>query len=332
MVLPLAGALLLPACGGKKTSNLASKDEAATEGAAAAGESEGEAESCAALSQRICDQAGDQTPTCASVKKTTELLSPKACDAGLADIEYTLQKLDEVGKVCTELTDKLCAELGPETQTCKMVKEQTPKMPPEQCEQMMSEYDKVLEELRRMEDKNKPLPPEKIAKMTEGDVPAFGPDDAKVTIVEFSDFQCPYCSKAAEAVTEIKKKYGDKARFVFRQFPLSFHQQAHLAAQASLAAHEQGKFWEFHDKLFENQRALAREDLEKYAKELGLDMAKFKKALDDESHKAAVDAELELGKDVYVDGTPTMFINGVRVQNATDVASISSAIDEALQG
>jgi protein-disulfide isomerase len=326
-VLPLAAALLFPACGGKK-SNLAEKDEASGETAAA----EGDEESCAALAKKICDQAGEQSPTCASVKKTTEIISPSACAAGLADIEYTMQKLDEVGKVCVELADKLCADLGPDTQTCKMVKEQTPNMPPQQCEQMTAEYDKVLEELKRMEAKNKPLPADKIAKMTEGDAPAFGPEDAKVTIVEFSDFQCPYCSRAANAVTEIKKRYGDKAHFVFRQFPLSFHQQAHLAAQASLAAHEQGKFWEFHDKLFANQKALSREDLEKYAEELGLDMAKFKKALDDESHKATVDAELELGKEVFVDGTPTIFVNGKRVPNATDVASISSAIDEALKG
>ena len=119
-------------------------------------------------------------------------------------------------------------------------------------------------------------------------------------------------------------------RFVFRQFPLSFHQQAHLAAQASLAAHAQGKFWEYHDLVFKNQNALGRDALEGYAKELGLDMVAFAKALDEETYKAAVDAELELGQEVFVSGTPTMFVNGKRVANATDATAISSEIDKAL--
>ncbi|HLT35695.1 MAG TPA: thioredoxin domain-containing protein, partial [Enhygromyxa sp.] len=187
-------------------------------------------------------------------------------------------------------------------------------------------------ELTRMEAKNKPLEADKIAKIAAGNVPAYGPADAKVTVVEFSDFQCPYCSLAATAVDEVKQKYGDRVRFVFRQFPLSFHKEAHLAAQASLAANAQGKFWEYHDKLFANQKALGREDLEKYAQEVGLDMGEFRKALDEGTYKATVDAELTLGGEVFVEGTPTMFINGERVANATDAAAISTALDKALAG
>ncbi len=183
-----------------------------------------------------------------------------------------------------------------------------------------------------MEAKNNRLPADKIAKLSAGDPPAFGPEDATVTVVEFSDFECPYCSLAANAVNELKPKYGDRVRFVFRQFPLGFHKQAHLAAQASLAAKEQGKFWEFHDKLFANQKALAREDLEKYAEELGLDMDKFKAALDQGTFKQTVDDELELGSEVFVEGTPTMFINGARVANATDATAIAEALEKALAG
>src|SRR5690606_31096550 len=122
-----------------------------------------------------------------------------------------------------------------------------------------------------------------------------GDADAKVTVVEFSDFQCPYCTRAAEVANKVKENYPKGVRFVFRQFPLSFHQDAHLAAQASLAAAAEGKFWEYHDLLFENQKSLGRESLEKYAEQLGLNMATFKKALDEGTYKDAVDKDIELG-------------------------------------
>ena len=287
-------------------------------------------EACAKLAKQICDAAGEKTSTCASANSTTGLLSPATCAKGLGDIAFTLQKLADAGKVCTELGERLCKDIGQDTDSCKMVEEQLPNMAPEQCEKMNEQYDQVLADLQRRENANKPLTTEAAAKIATGDVPAFGPADATVTVVEFSDFQCPYCSRAATALTELKPKYGDRVRFVFRQFPLSFHQQAHLAAQASLAAHAQGKFWEYHDLVFKNQNALGRDALEGYAKELGLDMVAFAKALDEETYKAAVDAELELGQEVFVSGTPTMFVNGKRVANATDATAISSEIDKAL--
>lgn len=329
-VLPLAGVLSLLACQPPPNSEGQAAEAGAEAGEGGAVAATGDAESCTSLLQKICEKTGADSPTCTSTKPVLDLLSPNACAAALADFAYTEDKLANVGKVCADLTERLCNDIGPDTQTCAMVREQTPKMPVEQCQGMVAEYDKVLAQLERMEAKNKPLPAEAIAKMSEGDVPSFGPADATVTVVEFSDFQCPYCSLAATAVNELKPKYGDRVRFVFRQFPLSFHQQAHLAGEASLAAHAQGKFWEFHDKLFANQKALGREDLERYAEEIGLDMAAFKKALDDGTYKATVDAEMALGQEVFVDGTPTMFINGKRAANATDVAAISSELDKAL--
>ncbi|PRQ05595.1 DsbA family protein [Enhygromyxa salina] len=329
--LPLLACDAPPPAGSTKAG--AQEAGVAAEGAPAEGapaEGAGATDSCATFAKQVCDAVGAQNPTCASVTKATTLLSPKACAAGLADFAYTTQKLADAGKACAELTDRLCKDLGVDTQTCKMVKDQAPNMPAEQCDQMTGEYDKVLADLQRMEAKNKPLPAEAIAKIAAGEVPSYGPADAKVTIVEFSDFQCPYCSAAATAFTELKKSHGDRVRFVFRQFPLSFHQQAHLAAQASLAAHAQGKFWEFHDKLFANQKALGREDLEKYAEEIGLDMKAFKAALDDGTYKQAVDDELALGQEVFVEGTPTMFINGTRVGNATDAAAVAAELDKAL--
>ena len=120
-------------------------------------------------------------------------------------------------------------------------------------------------------------------------------------------------------------------RVIFRHFPLSFHKDAHLTAQASLAAKDQGKFWEFHDLVFKNQQALTRPDLEKYAQEAGLDMAKFKAALDSGKYKAAVDADMALGGQVYVQGTPTMFINGERVPNPTAFEAFKPMVDSRLQ-
>ncbi|TNF25585.1 MAG: DsbA family protein [Deltaproteobacteria bacterium] len=233
-------------------------------------------------------------------------------------------------KGCDELVGKLCKDLGEDTETCAMVKRETPKFPPERCAQFLKQYDQVLADLQRMEAKNKPLAAEQLAKISADDAYSFGPKDAKVTVVEFSDFQCPYCSRAANVVEQLKEKYSDKVHFVFRHFPLSFHQNAHLASQAAMAANEQGKFFEFHSKMFENQRALERADLEKYATELGLDMDKFKAALDNGTFKDAVDADIKLGESVAVDGTPTLFINGKRAANPTDFTAVQAMIDAAL--
>ncbi|MFT3924886.1 MAG: thioredoxin domain-containing protein [Myxococcales bacterium] len=291
----------------------------------------GTATSCADYAKAVCKEAGEESPTCGAFKSSTEMMPPDACAVGLKKVDLVKTKMAEKRKQCDTLTSKLCTDLGEKTQSCEMVKRETAKFPPERCDMMMQHYDEVLADLKRQEAKNAPLSPEKIAKISEGTPPAFGPADAKVTIVEFSDFQCPFCSRAADVAHKVKEKYSDKVRFVFRQFPLSFHQNAHQAAEAALAANAEGKFWEYHDKLFANQKALSREDLEKYAKETGLNLTTFKKALDDKTYAAAVDAELKLGEEVAVDGTPTMFLNGARVGNPTDFDGLSKQIEDALK-
>jgi len=307
----------------------AAEGAGAKEGAPGASASEGG--SCDDYSKQLCDKLGETSPSCNAAKQTTDLMPAAACKAGLADMAFTETKIKELGKVCKQLADKLCKDLGEDTQSCSMVREQTPKFPPERCTSMMGQYDAVLADLKKREEANKPLTDDKRKKIEENAVAVFGPENAKVTIVEFSDFQCPFCSRAATAVSEIKKQYeGKDVRFIFRQFPLNFHKQAHLAAQASMAAAEQGKFWEFHDTLFENQRELERPKLEEYAKKVGLDLAKFKKALDDGAHKEAVDADYKLGEEVAVSGTPTMFVNGARVANPTDSKALATEIDKAL--
>ncbi len=165
-----------------------------------------------------------------------------------------------------------------------------------------------------------------------GDAPVKGPASAPVTVVAWSDFQCPFCSRAVPTVRQIEDAYKGKVRIAFKQFPLPFHDKAHLAAEAALAANEQGKFWQMHDKLFANQQALDRPSLEKYAQELGLDMAKFKAALDSGKFKDKVDAEDKEGAAFGVTGTPTFFINGTRLVGAQPFDAFKAAIDKELKG
>jgi len=285
---------------------------------------------CADYSKKVCDAAGAESGTCTSVKTATDLMPKAACGAALADFAFTEKKLGEAKKSCDDLTTKLCAEIGDKTETCEMVKTQTKTFPPERCSMMMEHYAEVVADLKKREAKNQPLTPEKIAAISGSDAPAFGPEGSKVTLVEFSDFQCPFCSRAATVVHQVKEKYGDKVRFVFRQFPLSFHQNAQMAAEAALAANEQGKFWQLHDKMFADQGKLDRASLEATAKEIGLDMAAFKKALDDKAHAATIAADTKLGEEVGVDGTPTVFINGKRVADPTNFDALAKQIEAAL--
>src|SRR5262249_49099332 len=154
----------------------------------------------------------------------------------IKDLDYSVKKLAEGRKGCDELTSRLCKEFGPTSETCTMVTSQTKQFGADRCSMMLQHYDEVAAELHKMESANKPLTPELQSEITRPPGPSFGPPDAKVTIVEFSDFQCPYCSRAAEVVDQIKAKYGDKVHFIFRQFPLSFHENARQAAEAALAA------------------------------------------------------------------------------------------------
>lgn len=163
-----------------------------------------------------------------------------------------------------------------------------------------------------------------------GDAPVLGPQDAKVTIVEWSDFQCPYCSLVVSPVKELLKQFPKDVRFVFKQFPLSFHDKAHLAAQAALAAKAQGKFWPYHDKLFENQKMLDRADLERYAKEVGLNLPKFREALDKGTYKAKVDAEMAEGMQAGVQGTPSLFVNGIAYSGPRSAEALAAKVKQAI--
>jgi len=158
-----------------------------------------------------------------------------------------------------------------------------------------------------------------------------GSANAKVTIVEFSDFQCPFCSRVVPTMAQIEKEYGDKVAVVFRHNPLPFHSDAPLAAEAAVAAQAQGKFWEMHDKLFANQQNIKRPDLEKYAQEIGLDVGKFKAALDSGAGKKQIAEDMNVAKQVGANGTPNFYIDGRNVVGAQPFDKFKEVIDDDLK-
>ncbi|GAB4014925.1 MAG: thioredoxin domain-containing protein [Bdellovibrio sp.] len=163
--------------------------------------------------------------------------------------------------------------------------------------------------------------------------PATGKGGEPVTIVEFSDFQCPFCSKAAETIKEIKKKYGSKVNVVYKNFPLPFHEHAKIAAEAGMCAYEQGNdyFWKMHDAMFADQAGLAKEGLVAKAKAIGLKVDQFTSCLDAGKHRAKVEQDMEDGKNVEVKSTPTFFVNGKIVNGAQPLEVFAELIEEDLK-
>jgi protein-disulfide isomerase len=162
--------------------------------------------------------------------------------------------------------------------------------------------------------------------------PARGPASAPVTIVEFSDFACPYCRGASANLESVRRQFGDRVRVVYRQFPLArIHPHARKAAEASLCADEQGLFWAMHDALFRDPSKLAVGDLKRTAAELKLDLERFNRCLDAGKYEKRVDADLDAGRKAGVEGTPTIFVNGRYVRGGVPeiAAVVQDEIDRA---
>jgi protein-disulfide isomerase len=167
--------------------------------------------------------------------------------------------------------------------------------------------------------------------VAKGDAPTKGPDSAAVTIVEFSDFECPYCSRVVPTLDQIKEKYGDNVQIAFRHFPLAFHQNAQKASEASMCAADQGKFWEMHDLMFAEQKQLAVDQLKEKATRIGLDAAAFNECLDSDKYAQQVQDDMQAGVLAGVSGTPAMFINGRFVNGAQPYETIAEIVDEELK-
>ncbi|MCZ7678693.1 MAG: thioredoxin domain-containing protein [Sandaracinaceae bacterium] len=163
--------------------------------------------------------------------------------------------------------------------------------------------------------------------------PQRGPDDALVTIVMWSDYQCPFCSRVEPTLTQLVQEFGNDLRVVWRDNALPFHQNAMPAAEAAREAYAQGgdqKFWQMHDLLFENQQALARADLERYAQQAGLNMDRFRAALDNHTHQAAIQADMNAANALGARGTPAFFINGRQLMGAQPIAEFQRVVREEL--
>jgi protein-disulfide isomerase len=157
-----------------------------------------------------------------------------------------------------------------------------------------------------------------------------GTADGPITIVEFADYQCPFSARVTATIDELLSEYPGKIRFYFRHYPLPFHPDAKPAAEAALAAEAEGKFWEMHDKLFANSRNLKREDLERYAVELGLDMTRFKQALDTRQYQGRVEDDLNTALKAGARGTPAFFINGRLLSGARPLEAFKEVVEEEL--
>jgi protein-disulfide isomerase len=176
----------------------------------------------------------------------------------------------------------------------------------------------------------KSIDPIRVPVTTEG-FPAIGPAKARVTIVEFADFQCPFCAVLFHTLKDVKEQYSDNVRIVFRQFPLTnTHERAQKAAEASLCAFEQKKFWEMHDSMFLDNNNLEVPALKRKASTLMLNMNEFNSCIDSGRYASAVAADIQEGVKLGVTGTPTVFINGMSFLGAQSASDISRIIDDEL--
>ncbi len=190
--------------------------------------------------------------------------------------------------------------------------------------------EQFLETLRAKTPVKTSLEPPRLTIAT-ANSPSRGPAAAPVEIVEFSDFQCPYCLRAHPTVDQVLSAYGDRVRFVYRHYPLPGHPNARPAAEAAECAAEQGKFWPYHDKLFATQSKLSDADLKQDAVDLGMDGGKFNACVDSHKYAAKVETDLRAGQEAGVDGTPAFFINGRLISGAQPYDVFKKVIDEELQ-
>lgn len=167
--------------------------------------------------------------------------------------------------------------------------------------------------------------------LSKGNEPRKGKDGAPIIIVEFTDFQCPFCSRAQATLDKIFTDYPDKVQLIFKDLPLDFHKQAKDAHLAAQCANEQGKFWEYHDILFKNQNQLFPDKLKEYATQLNLDMDKFNKCFEERKYEKYIDDNLTQAQNLGITGTPTFFVNGRIIKGAQPYENFKQIIDEELQ-
>jgi protein-disulfide isomerase len=188
----------------------------------------------------------------------------------------------------------------------------------------------LVAKLRRDADVKVMYEAPRIQVSTQASASSAGPNTAPITMIEFSDYQCPYCQRAESSVQDVLKKYGDKVHFVYMDFPLPMHSNAMKAAQAARCAGDQGKYWPYHDALFADQSKLDPAGLKATAERLKLDPKKFDQCLAGDLHMDQIRKSQQAGNDAGVDGTPTFIINGQMLNGAQSTAEMESVIDDQL--
>jgi protein-disulfide isomerase len=190
--------------------------------------------------------------------------------------------------------------------------------------------DSIRAELDRLMNQAPPVLDEAVSIPIDGD-PVRGPSNARITLVEFSDFQCPFCAQAVVSLNSLMAKHPADIRLVFKQFPLDIHSQAALAAEAALAAHAQGKFWAMHDKLYANFRVLSPEKILECGKDIDLDMVRFTMDLKSGKYKTVLEKELLQGERAGVLGTPTIYVNGKHYNGSMETAALEEIVQTELK-
>lgn len=175
------------------------------------------------------------------------------------------------------------------------------------------------------------LDPDDVVPVPLGTSPRLGPDDAPITIVAFGDFECPYCARGNDTIEALRERYGSRLRFVYKHSPLSFHSHAYVAARATVAAQAQGKFWAFHDALYARRARFDDADIQAIAKQVGLDMKKFRKAMASLELDRTIEQDLSLAMSLGVSGTPVYFVNGRAVHGAQPELVFRLIIEEELE-
>lgn len=230
-------------------------------------------------------------------------------------------------EACSTLTQRLCGHV--KLTTCALARERLVNASESRCSAMLEHYGRTARELRELaaaiETLRAPEP-----RTAHGEAPRLGPREAELTLTVFADFQSEHCGRAAPMARNATQRYPGRVRVVFRQAPSPGHPDARLAAQASLAAHAQGKFWPYHDLLFANPQDLGRAALERHAVELGLDMDAFRRALDTELFAPDVDEDVRLARTLQVTQRPALFMNEKAVSMPFGLAELEALIDGAL--
>jgi protein-disulfide isomerase len=264
-----------------------------------------------ALEQTIQDRLLEEEAKASGKTKEQILADMKPADVSEADIETFYQQ------------NKAQIEPRTKEQVAPMIKQYLEQQRQSEMQQKFYEGLRAKHKIRYL------LEPTRVEVAATG--PAHGPETAPITIVEFSDFQCPFCSRLTPTIKQVEEKYGNKVRLVFRQYPLPFHQNAQKAAEASLCAGDQGKFWEMHDAMFADQSALEVDKLKAKAATLGLKAEEFNSCIDSGKHAAAIQADMKDGSAAGVSGTPALFINGRFINGAVPLEQITSVIDDELR-